>query len=60
LTLAGGYTAPFEPPYWLHGRESYSATFREFIQVKIASVPVAWIEFDEEITTDEGKGDMRC
>jgi hypothetical protein len=56
LTLGGGYTAAYQPPRWLNGRDSYSATFLAFAQGKVDSRPVAFVELDEEVVTAESNG----
>jgi hypothetical protein len=54
IRLDGGY----EPhdPWWLNGNEYYSATFVRFASRGADEMPVAFVEFDQEIRMIEGSG----
>jgi hypothetical protein len=56
LLLGGGYTGAYSPPWWLNGRESYSATFLGFAAAHVGSVPRVFVELDEEIDMTEAAG----
>lgn len=56
ITLSGGYTAAYEPPAWLGGREHVGATFVRFAQGKAGSTPVAFVAIEEPIAVAEESG----
>lgn len=56
LSIGRGYTAAYEPQWWLNGREGYRGTFRGFVPREAGKMPVAVVELDEEIDLSDGRG----
>jgi hypothetical protein len=56
VALGGGYSAAFGPPSWLGGRDQYTATFLGFAQYRPDIMPVAHVEFDDEVALPRVRG----